>query len=58
MGQTLSGGKERKKKSKRHENVLETYRAELDAPPQLGAVKIEVAIAPQREINLVVHDRI
>jgi len=38
--------------------VVETYRAEFDAPPQLDPVKIEVAIGLQREIDLVVYKRL
>jgi hypothetical protein len=38
--------------------VSETYRAEFYAPPQLDAVEIEVAIGPQREVDLVIDDRL
>ena len=34
----------------------ETYRAKIYAPPQLDAVEIEVAIGPQRKVDLVIYD--
>lgn len=35
-----------------------TYPAELNAPPQLDAVEIEVAVGPQWEIDHVVYGRL
>jgi hypothetical protein len=48
----------RRKRERPERNESETYRAEVDAPPQLDAVEIEVAIAPQRKIDLVVYDSV
>ena len=52
-------GKDRKENLNGHEKrARNTYPAELNAPPQLDAVEIEVAVGPQWEIDHVVYDRL